>query len=83
MSKADETFQESVQALAVWITFLEGKKRTYEQQLERASAQQPSQSAPAEEVVKEVPPEVGDAGTWVQVDTSAIDEPRKRKKIST
>jgi hypothetical protein len=39
-TKADETFQESVQALADWITFLEGKKGTYQRQLERASAAQ-------------------------------------------
>jgi hypothetical protein len=39
-TKADETFQESVQALADWITFLEGKKGVYQRQLERASAAQ-------------------------------------------
>ena len=39
-TKADETFQESVQALADWITFLEGKRGVYRRQLERASAAQ-------------------------------------------
>ena len=39
-SKADETYQESIQALADWITFLEGKQRQYARQLERASAAQ-------------------------------------------
>ena len=79
-NKADETFQESVQALANWIAFLERKLTYYTRQLERASAQQPSQdasveevpAAPVEEGVKEAP-DVGNAGTWVQVETGAAD----------
>ncbi|RLD06655.1 MAG: hypothetical protein DRI56_07820, partial [Chloroflexota bacterium] len=50
MTKADETFQESVQALAAWITFLEGKKLTYRQQLERAT-----QNGHAAEISSNVP----------------------------
>lgn len=42
-TKADETFQESVQALANWLTFLEEKKREYQHQLERAIKAQSSQ----------------------------------------
>ena len=75
-NKADETFQESVQALANWIAFLERKLTYYTRQLERASAQQPSQDASVEEVpaapVEEGSPE-GDAGTWVHVETGAAD----------
>ena len=44
-TKADETFQEGVQALANWIQFLEGKQRTYKQQLERARAAGNGQAA--------------------------------------
>ena len=36
LTKADETFQESVQALANWLVFLEEKKAAYARQLERA-----------------------------------------------
>jgi len=35
-NKADETFQESVQALANWLIFLEEKRNAYNRQLERA-----------------------------------------------
>jgi len=37
-TRTDQAFQESVQAMADWITFLEQKKLAYERQLERARA---------------------------------------------
>ncbi|MEA3341763.1 MAG: hypothetical protein U9R15_17500, partial [Chloroflexota bacterium] len=48
MTKADETFQESVQALANWLTFLEGKLNYYTRQLERARAHQSQGEQPVE-----------------------------------
>ncbi|MBT3391386.1 MAG: hypothetical protein HN413_13370 [Chloroflexi bacterium] len=52
-TKADETFQESLQGLANWIQFLELKQTTYRQQLERARKQNPD-AAPTPSVFSEM-----------------------------
>jgi hypothetical protein len=88
-TKADETFQESVQALADWITFLEGKKGVYQRQLERASAAQAPEddsteldaSVDAVAVIETADPEMAswDEGdqeldSWDQVESDDAEE---------
>jgi hypothetical protein len=86
-TKADETFQESVQALADWITFLESKKGTYQRQLERASAAQAPEDdnteldAGAVAVIETADPEMAswDEGdqeldSWDQVESDDAEE---------
>jgi hypothetical protein len=83
MTKADETFQESVQALANWVAYLEQKKTYYTRQLERAS-QQGAQKPPEETEIRgpaapdldaDVPepaaelPQPELEGTWVRVES--------------
>lgn len=79
MSIADQTFQESVQALANWRQFLALKKEEYIRQLERAriavqegaptgSPEEPEQTPtpnPAEPTISEpVPPPAPELETW-------------------
>ncbi len=88
-TKADETFQESVQALANWITFLEGKRGVYRRQLERASAAQAPEGERVEQedvvetlaAIEDVDPEMAawdqddaELDSWDQVESEDAEE---------